>query len=194
MMLPEFLEENANLLGLKKIIIRINNIVENTSKEFNITNLNAVKNDFKDYVFENAYRDDNTTIIEVHKINYGLCVGDIVKITGKNFIIDKIEDEFAFIKLENNFYVSISCRNLCKYKINPCTENKITSYHPYIKYIQEECPSATEHVDITINGEVNELYFVCVDLNNKYVFANDIIEVHIDKDTYKKYKGCEYDV
>ena len=27
--------------------------------------------------------------------------------------------------------------------------------------------------------------------NDKYVFANDTIEVYINKETYDKYKGCE---
>ena len=184
MLLSEFIEKKKDTISIASTII-LKDTINNKKEIFKFYDLDYIKEKFKDYVYDDSCHDNHVILIDIHEKNYGVCVGDIVNITGKNFVIEKIEDEFAFIKLENNFYVSISCKNIRKYKVASSIKNKTTP--------QVVC-TITEHINVIVDNDNIQLDFICIDENDKYVFANDTIEVHIDKDTYKKYKGCEYDV
>lgn len=184
MLLSEFIEKKKDTISIASTII-LKDTINNKKEIFKFYDLDYIKEKFKDYVYDDSHYDKYMISIDIHEKNYGVCVGDIVNITGKNFVIDKIEDEFAFIKLENNFCVSISCKNIRKYKVDSYIKNKITP--------QVAC-TITEHINVFINNEVIQLDFACINENNKYVFTNGKIELCIDKETYDKYKGCECDV
>ena len=129
------------------------------------------KQEFEKYEYDNCTFSDDMIVIDVHLKNYGLAIGDVVRLAGQVLVIESIVDNFAFLKLQNNVSISVSCLNLCKYKTNSKSDKefKALEFKP---------------LDVVINGENNRLYLVREE-NGQYVFVNDKIQIKIDKDIYK---------